>query len=109
LKLFNIAYNTEAIPNDWQKGIICLIRKREGRTDCGNYRGITLLSHAGKLYWRIIENRLPTHVEGIIGEWQHGFRPGKCKVDLILTIQMIFDYSMKKHLVELIEKQYWRQ
>ena len=93
LELFNIAYNTETIPNDWQKGSICPIWKRGDKTDCGNYRGITLLSHAGKLYGRIIENRLRTHVESIIGEWQHGFRAGKSTIDLIFTIKMILEKS----------------
>ena len=61
--------------------------------DCGNYRGIPLLSHAGKMYGRITENRLRTHVESIIGEWQHGFRPGKSTTDLIFTIKMILEKS----------------
>ena len=58
-----------------------------------NYRGITLLSHVGNLYGGIIENRLRTHVESIIGEWQHGRRPGKSTIDLIFTLKMIPEKS----------------
>ena len=68
LKLFNIAYNTKTIPNNWQKGIICPIWKKGDKIESGNYTGITLLSHVGKLCGRIIENRLRTQVESIIGE-----------------------------------------
>ena len=57
------------------------------------YRGITLLSHVGNLYGGSIESRLRTHVESIIGEWQHGLRPGKSTIDLIFTIKMIPEKS----------------
>ena len=76
-----------------KRELYALYGKQGDKTDCGSYRGVTLLSHAGKLYGRILENRLRTHVESIIGEWQHGFRPGKSTIDLIFTIKMILEKS----------------
>ncbi len=39
--------------------------------------GVSLMSHIGKLYERILENRLRSHVESTISESQCGFRPGR--------------------------------
>ena len=52
LKMSNIAYRSESVPLDWQRGVICPLFKKGYKTSCDNYRGITLLSHTGKLYNR---------------------------------------------------------
>ena len=81
--MFNIAYRSESVPLDWQRGVICPLFKKGDKTSCDNYRGITLLSHAGKLYNRIIERRLRSYVGEVILECQHGFRPNRGTVDLV--------------------------
>ena len=50
---------------------------------------LTLLSHIGKLYERIVERRLRDKVESKLGKWQHGFRPGKSTIDLIFAMKMM--------------------
>ena len=89
----NEFYRLEKIPEDWQKGIICPIWKKGDNTICGNYSRITLLSHASKIYSRILEKRVRGYVENMLGEWQHGFRPGRSTVDLIFTVKMILEKS----------------
>ena len=93
LKMFNIAYRSESVPLDWQRGVICPLFKNGDKTSCDNYRGITLLFHAGKLYNRFIERRLRCHVEEVILECQHCFRPNRGTVDLVFTIKMILKKS----------------
>ena len=66
--LFNEAYTTEKIPEEWQKGVICPIHKKGDNTICGNYRGITLLPHAAKVYSRILEKRVRVCVEETLGD-----------------------------------------
>ena len=58
---------------------------------CSNYRGVTLLSHCGKIYTRIIEKRLRQRVENIVLEGQYGFRPGRSTTDLIFAIRMLLE------------------
>ena len=41
---------------------IVTIYKKGDRTDCGKYRGISLLSIADKIFDRILLNRLSTHI-----------------------------------------------
>ena len=53
---------------------MCPVFKKGDKTECSNYRGISLMSHAFKVYERILEKRLRGHVEPKLGEWQSGFR-----------------------------------
>ena len=48
LRILNKAKRTETAL-DCQKGMISILKKRE-KTVCDNHRGITLLSHTGKIY-----------------------------------------------------------
>ena len=57
--------------------------------ECSNYRGITLTSTLGKVFTRIIENRLKERLEEALGETQHGFRKGRSTQDLILTMRQL--------------------
>ena len=43
LVTYNIAYETEYVPSDWHKGVICPLLKKGDKTFCDNYRSATLL------------------------------------------------------------------
>ena len=90
LDLFNIAYNTNVLPKDWQNLNYMPDMEKGDKRDCGIYRGATLLSHAGKLYKQIFDSFIIA--ESFIGEWQQGWKPGKSTIDLIF--KMIFEKSM---------------
>ena len=38
------------VPQGWKAAYIVIIYKKGDRTECGNYRGISLLSAAGKIF-----------------------------------------------------------
>ena len=61
------------------------------KLDCKNYRGIALLPQIGKIYERILEQRLRICVEKELGEWQYGFRPGRSTMDLIFTLKIMLE------------------
>ena len=42
--------------------------------DCSNFRGISLLSVVGKVYGRVLINRIRDKIENVIAEVQGGFR-----------------------------------
>ena len=102
LKICQLAWKNKKIPNDWRKSTIVPIHKSGPTTDCGNYRGISLLSVPGKLYSRIIENRLRETVEKNLAEHQSGFRPGRSVQDHIFTLKQISEktcrYNKKTHI-----------
>ncbi|KAK2188302.1 hypothetical protein NP493_136g01003 [Ridgeia piscesae] len=61
-QLITNAWEVGSVPQAWKDASIVTIYKKGDRTDCGNYRGIYLLSIAGKIFARIFRNRLSTHI-----------------------------------------------
>ncbi len=90
-RLFSQAWSEGRVPTEWGKAIICPIYKKEDRSECKNYRGISLLSHTGKVYERILEKRLRSTIEEVLEECQCGFRPNRGVMDLIFTMKMIME------------------
>ena len=93
LELLNMLWNGQDTPEDWKKDLMCPIYKKGDKTECSNYRGISLMSHTFKVYERILEKRLREYIEPKLGEWQSGFRPGRGTSDMIFTLKIIFEKS----------------
>ena len=91
LWIVQTAFRTETIPADWRKGVINPIYKKGEKTACENHRGITLLSHCGKIYSSVVEKRLRTQVEACLGDWQHGFRERRGTLDLIFLMKTLME------------------
>ena len=54
--IFTRVWEDEVIPEEWHQGIIIPLYKRKGsRSDCSNYRGITLLSVPGKVHRKYLK------------------------------------------------------
>ena len=55
--------------------VLCLCIKGRGEcSECANYRVINLLSVVGKVYGRILIDKIRSSVDKAMGEEQHGFR-----------------------------------
>ena len=63
-------------PEDWGRAVITPIYKKKEKLDCNNYRGISLLSHTGKVMTKILQLRIKERTETILSDAQAGFRPG---------------------------------
>jgi hypothetical protein len=48
-KIINCIWNKEELPEQWKESIIVLIYRKGDKTDCSNYRGISLLSTSYKI------------------------------------------------------------
>lgn len=59
------------------------------REVCKNYRGISLLSIPGKVYGRVVIERVKEITQGKIGEEQGGFMEGRECADQIFTAKLI--------------------
>ena len=87
------------MPDDFRDALIVSLYKNKGsKSDCGNYIGISLLSIAGKIFARVILNRLITVSEQNLPEAQCGVRPGRNTVNLIFAMrQLQRDAHRTKH------------
>ena len=56
--LFTAVWETRSLPQDMRDATIISIFKKGDRSQCGNYRGISLLSTAGKILAKILQARL---------------------------------------------------
>ena len=65
--------------------------KKKDRTQCNNYRGISLLSVPGKVLTLILLERLQAIIEPQLLETQCGFRKGRGKVDQIWVVRQVVE------------------
>ena len=84
-RLFLKIWDNEEVPQELKDASIVTIFKKGSRTECGNYRGISLLPVAGKILAKVPLNRLQPLSESIIPETQCGFRPGRDTTDMICS------------------------
>ena len=88
LMLIQQAWEEGYVPQEWKDDNIVTIFKKGDRTQCGNYKGISLLSIAGKTFARILLNRLNAHsTSDIVPETQCGFRNNRSTVDMIFCLR----------------------
>ena len=74
LELFNKIIDKNQMPQEWETGMVINIHKKGTKSKCENYRGITLLPTAYKLFTNIIKNRLNEHLEVEIVEKECGLK-----------------------------------
>jgi len=90
-KLINSIWNKEEMPEDWKKSITVPTYMKGDKTDCGNYRGISILSTTYKILSNILFSRLTPHAEEIIGDHQCGFRCNRSTTDHIFCDRQILE------------------
>jgi hypothetical protein len=71
-KLIMLIWNKEELPHQWKESIVVPIHKKGDKTDCSNYRGISLLSTSCKILSNILLSRLIPYADEIIGDYQCG-------------------------------------
>jgi hypothetical protein len=79
-KLITSIWNKEEIPDQWKESIIVPIHKTGDKTNCNNYRGISILSTSYKMLstsYKILSNillsRLSPYIDEIIGAFSVDF------------------------------------
>ena len=91
------AFDESKVPLDWLRGVVVPLYKDGDKRIPTNYRPITLLSIAGKVYTGVLQSRLIEWAEanGVIVEEQAGFRPTRgCPEQLYTLTELI---KMRRH------------
>ena len=77
-----------------------VLHKKKDRTECGKYRGISLVAHAGKILLKIIARCLSEYCErmGILSEEHSCFRPKRSTTDMMFVIRRLQELVRKKRI-----------
>ena len=90
-KLIVSIWNKEELPEEWKESITVPIHKKGDKTDCNNYRGISLLPTTYKILSNILLSRLTPYAEEITGDHQCGFRCNRSTTDHIFCIRQMLE------------------
>lgn len=90
-QLYQLMWKEEQLPQQFKDATVVHIYKRKGnRQSCDNHRGISNLSISGKIFARILLNRLLSHLEqDLLPESQCGFRAGCGTVDMVFATRQL--------------------
>ena len=86
-RLFSQTWREEKIPDEWLQGIIVKLPKKGDMKDTNNWRGVTLLVVALKIFARGSFERIQDPIEAILRKQQAGFRRGKSTSDQIFVMR----------------------
>ena len=99
--LFTSCWEQDILPQDLKDAVIISLYKNKGeKSDCSNYRGITLLSI---VLARILLNRLiPSIIEDFTPESQCGFRAKRGTTDMIFVLRQIQEKCREQNMGLLV-------
>jgi hypothetical protein len=87
----NMVFEKGDVPRHFRKTLIKPLYKKGDKSECCNYRGISLVFVGSKLFSKIIIFRLRDAVEKVLREEQCDFRKGRRCVDQIFTLRVIIE------------------
>jgi len=90
-KLITSIWKKEKLPEEWKESIIVPIYKKGGKTDCSNYRGISLLPTTYKMLSNILLSRLIPYAKVIIADHHCDFRRNRSTIDHIFCIRQLLE------------------
>jgi sorting nexin-29 len=82
-----MTWNNEQVPQQWNEGITCPVYKKVNRLHCNNYRPITLLNTAYKIFAILLNKRLMENIQNKLEDNQMGFRPNRSTIDNIFIVE----------------------
>ena len=81
----------------WKDAVIIVFHKKGDKTECGNYRGISFVSHAGKVLLKVVARRLSAYCEakGLLPDEQCGFRPDRSTTGMMFVVRRLQEIERK--------------
>ncbi len=74
-----------------------LYKGKGNKEECNNYRGISLLSVPGKIYGRILYERMMKITDKSVGDEQAGFWKGRGCVDHMFAVKILVEKYLEKN------------
>ena len=91
LRLTTLLRRKGKFTQQWKDAFITVLHKKGDKMECGNYRGISLVSHAGKVLIKVVARRLRAYCEakGLLLQEQCGFRPDPSTMDMVFVMRKL--------------------
>ncbi|MEO0687237.1 MAG: hypothetical protein AAFY76_19855 [Cyanobacteria bacterium J06649_11] len=89
--IISIFWVTKNLPPEIKDPNITILFKKGDRSQCGNYRGISLLSAVGKLFADILLQRLNRVAEKFYPQSQSGYCESRSTIDGIFTLRQLME------------------
>ena len=99
-KIFNCVWKDKKTPSEWSKMLVSPIYKKGSKLDTENYQAISLLSIPGKVFSKILLNRMKVKSEQFLKDNQFGFQSGRGTIDAVFVVRQIMEKA-KEHNVQL--------
>ena len=94
-KLFNLILESGDIPSTFRKALIVVLYKKDDRSECKNYRPISLLSHVYKLFMTIIGGRITNDLYSCFPDSQAAYQPGRGTTEQIFALCQLIEKSIE--------------
>ena len=91
-ELFCAIWQQEKFPTDWGTSLLLPIPKKGDLSVCDNYRGISLIDIAAKVFAVLLLNRFSATRDARTRPNQGGFRRGRGCVDQLFTLRRILEH-----------------
>ena len=87
-RLITLIWREVNVPQQWKDAFVTVLHKKGDTTECGNYRGISLVPQPGKILLNVVAKRLNAYCEtkGLLPEEQCGFRPDRSTTDDMMFV-----------------------
>ena len=95
LTLFQTVWKERCVPAEWRDALLVPVPKKGDLSFCDNWRGISLLDVMGKLFVRVLNNRLQLVVEETVSDSQCWFRAGRGCVDMIFCVCQLVEKAIE--------------
>ena len=97
MNLVNKCWHEERVPDEWHTANVSCIFKKGNVQDCDNYRPISLVCVAYKMYAGLLLNRLKAAgAEQRLTPTQFGFRSGRGSTDAIFGVRRHVDLALAR-------------
>jgi len=87
---FFVRYS-ETVPADWSENLIVRLAKNGDLTNCGKWRGITLMPVIAKVMGKVRIRRIADGVDEKLKKDLAGFRKGRSTVEQIFVLRNILE------------------
>ena len=96
-RLTTLIWREGKVPQQWKNAVIIVLHKKGDKTECGNYRGILPVSHAGKVLLKVVARRLGDYCEakGLLLDEECGFRPDRSTTHMKFVVRRLQEIRRK--------------